>query len=294
MQLGRLARPAAYIALAVLTIYGVWVFLSGDSESVLTFWEAQLTLLPILLLIACIDIGFELTSWMWVYSRFGIRAWNRDGFLSCLATRAGLLLPVQLNRLIRPDSMAKLGRGTYRECLMAEGATFVLDATSALALIVGMLAFLVHPVIAIPAAFVVTIIVLSMGAKVANLLSGTKLKQPPGFWLSWQTFMIVALQMGGWIAYGVGLWLIVGKLPPDIPLSETILYATVSSVVGAGTGIPGGLGATEGLLGISLRLMSVPQEHLFVAVGSFRLLTFWIWIPVGWLALTLVNRRGAK
>jgi hypothetical protein len=37
--------------------------------------------------------------------------------------------------------------------------------------------------------------------------------------------------------------------------------------------------------------MSIPSEHLVLAVGAFRLITFWLWIPIGWLALAVVKRR---
>ena len=57
------------------------------------------------------------------------------------------------------------------------------------------------------------------------------------------------------------------------------------------TGLPGGIGATEGILGASLSFRQVPVEHLAVAVAAFRMITFWIWIPVGWLALLALRRE---
>jgi len=67
-----------------------------------------------------------------------------------------------------------------------------------------------------------------------------------------------------------------------------------SAVLGVSTGLPGGLGATEGIIGASLRLRSVPMEHLAIAIAAFRLITFWMWIPIGWAALAVVNRRIAR
>jgi uncharacterized membrane protein YbhN (UPF0104 family) len=43
-----------------------------------------------------------------------------------------------------------------------------------------------------------------------------------------------------------------------------------------------------------LRLRSVPVEHLAIAVAAFRLITFWLWIPVGWLALAVLRRRVSQ
>jgi hypothetical protein len=42
-----------------------------------------------------------------------------------------------------------------------------------------------------------------------------------------------------------------------------------------------------------MRLMHIPSEHLVLAVGAFRLITFWIWIPIGWLALGAVRRMAS-
>jgi uncharacterized membrane protein YbhN (UPF0104 family) len=56
--------------------------------------------------------------------------------------------------------------------------------------------------------------------------------------------------------------------------------------------LPGGIGVTEGILGASLRFRSVPVEHLAIVVAAFRLFTFWIWIPIGWLALFALKRQN--
>jgi hypothetical protein len=41
-------------------------------------------------------------------------------------------------------------------------------------------------------------------------------------------------------------------------------------------------------------MASIPAEHLALIVGAFRVLTFWIWIPVGWLALAMIRRRLSR
>ena len=54
------------------------------------------------------------------------------------------------------------------------------------------------------------------------------------------------------------------------------------------------IGATEGLLGASLKVRSVPVEHLAIAVAAFRLVTFWMWIPVGWIAIALLRKQSPE
>ncbi len=287
------ARPAGLALLALVTVYGIWRFATGDSEAVIDYWRGKLLTLPAVLGLAAIDVALECAAWMWVYARFGMRVGDSGGVCAFLAGRAGLLLPVQLGRLIRPDSMARLKRGPASECFKAEAVVFALDVTAVGALLAAVGAWVIHP-LAAPVAMLATIgAILFLGNRFADMLAGTHLALPDDFWLRWQTLAIVLVETGGWFVHGVALWILVRDLPGQAELWEAVFYSSGSAVIGAGSGLPGGVGATEGLLGVSLSLMSVPADHLALAVGGFRLLTFWIWIPVGWAALVAVNRRAA-
>jgi uncharacterized membrane protein YbhN (UPF0104 family) len=179
--------------------------------------------------------------------------------------------------------------------MKAEAVTFVLDGTSVVALIAGLAAFSLTPWAALPVVLLVICSLLFVGNRVAKALSGTKLALPASFWWSWKTFATVAVEMAGWAVNGVALFVIIRGLPGNPTCLDTIFFAAGSSVLGAGTGMPGGVGATEGLLGISLSIMNIPAAHLALAIGAFRLFTFWIWIPVGWVALVALRRRaGAR
>ena len=105
---------------------------------------------------------------------------------------------------------------------------------------------------------------------------------------------IVLIQMSGWLVHGFALYVLIAQLPGEITLWDPLFYAATSSVLGVGSGLPGGVGATEGLLGAALGMMKIPAEHLAFAVGGFRLATFWIWIPIGWLALGYVQRVAQR
>jgi uncharacterized membrane protein YbhN (UPF0104 family) len=102
---------------------------------------------------------------------------------------------------------------------------------------------------------------------------------------------IILINMAGWIAHGVALHTVVFDLPGDMTLWDSLFFAPGSAVLGVATGLPGGIGATEGLLGASLRFREIPIEYLALAIAAFRLITFWVWIPIGWLALGIINRR---
>jgi glycosyltransferase 2 family protein len=79
---------------------------------------------------------------------------------------------------------------------------------------------------------------------------------------------------------------------------ESLPWATIAVVYLAGSAIasaaptPGGLGATEAALVGGLVVVGVAERSAVPAVLLFRLATFWLPILPGWLAFTVMQRRG--
>ena len=96
-----ISRSAAFALLAVLTAYGVFEFARGDWEGAVAYWRNHARVLPWVLALAVLDVAFEALAAMWVYTRFGVRAFDRWGAAACLSMRAGMLLPAQLSRVSR-------------------------------------------------------------------------------------------------------------------------------------------------------------------------------------------------
>jgi uncharacterized membrane protein YbhN (UPF0104 family) len=287
----RIARFVGFVLLAAVTVYGIREFLTGDWRSASDYWLGKLPLLLAILVLALVDMTLEAFAWQWAYERFSLRARDLRGFGVALSANAGLLLPAQLGRLIRPDDMVKLGRGSLAECAKAEATVFVFDALSVVSLLAGVVAWRIHPLLTPVAISLVIAVSLFLGNRVAERLAGTKLGLPHHFWWSWQSVAIVIIQMTGWVANAIAFYVLVSGLPGNFTLWDALFIAPASSVLGLGTGVPGGIGATEGLLGSALRFNEVPAEHLALVVGAFRVVTFWIRLPIGWLALTLARRK---
>jgi len=287
-------RRAEFVGLLVLvavTAYGIYGAATGDWAAVTQFWRAKLALLPLIVGLAVLDVALGGVSWVWVLERFGIRARDRVGARVYIAERAGLLMPAQLGRLIRPDAMVRLGRGSLPDCVKAEAAVFVLDALSVVALLAALVAWLAHPALGLLTGAVVVLSALLLGDLLSNQLAQTRFGMPKGFWWNRQSVAIVVVQMTGWVAHGVAFYVLVAGLPGNLTLWDALFYAPGSAVLGIGTGLPGGVGATEGFLGASLRLSQVPVAQLALVVAAFRAVTFWLWIPVGWVALAGIRRR---
>jgi uncharacterized membrane protein YbhN (UPF0104 family) len=96
------------------------------------------------------------------------------------------------------------------------------------------------------------------------------------------------------MAHGLAFFILASDLPGEVGLWDALFLAPGSAVLGLGTGVPGGIGTTEALLGASMGIRGVPQEHLAVGVAAFRIVTFWLLLPLGWLALAYVGRRVRK
>jgi hypothetical protein len=285
------SRLAAFLILVVVTIVGIYRFVTGDWSEVIAYWKGHPEVIPLLLGISIVDVILEGVAWMWVYQRFRIRTFDRGGGCAFLAGRAGLLLPAQLGRLMRPDAVVALGRASVTDALKAEGVVFVLDGISVVALLAGLIVYRTYPA-AGPVAAVTTIgVMVFLGNTVSGFMTNTRLHLPATFWWAWPTLFIILINMAGWIAHGFALHVVVADLPGDMTLWDSLFLGPGSAVLGVATGLPGGIGVTEGILGASLRIRSVPVEHLAVAVAAFRLTTFWIWIPIGWMAIAILRRR---
>ena len=290
----RYARLVGFVILVVVSIYGVRQFMAGDAAAVTELWRSNLKLLPLVLLFAMLDLSLETAGWMWILSRLGLKTTDFTGVCVCVAGKAGLLLPAQLGRLIRPDLMVRLGRGKLGENLKAEGAVFVLDAVSVVALFAGLVTWRFNPFLAPVASATVIVVTLFLGNRLASLMSGTRLEFPRTFWWSWQAFAIVIVEASGWVAHGVAFFVLTSGLPGDLGLWDSLFLAPGSAVIGLASGLPGGLGLTEGLLGASLGVSGVPEAHHALGVATFRLITFWLLLPIGWIALALAERQVRK
>jgi uncharacterized protein (TIRG00374 family) len=75
-------------------------------------------------------------------------------------------------------------------------------------------------------------------------------------------------------------------------VSIAVVYLT-GSALGSAAPTPGGLGAVEVALSAGLTATGLGNGTALSAVLLFRLLTFWLPVPVGWVAFTYLQRKQA-
>jgi len=292
--LRRHARLAAFLVLAAVTAFGLWGLLSGGWRPALGHWRAKAPVLCLCVFLQAADIAFDSYLWSLILREFKIRYSRKIGTLIFLSGYAGLLLPWQAGRFIRSDAIARLGLGSFGEAVKAELILLFLTGVAAIAVVTGVATYTVFPW-ALPVAVPAVIAVFLLSAdRLFALLARTPVKLPPRYWWRWRTFAIGCLAMVGWFINGSILYLVVHDLPGSIVYNQALFVAPANLLLGVATGLPGGVGAIEGFMGVSLRLLDMPPAHLALAVGAFRLVTFWMWLPVGWLAFATVNRLALR
>ncbi|HEY1762384.1 MAG TPA: lysylphosphatidylglycerol synthase transmembrane domain-containing protein [Acidimicrobiales bacterium] len=96
------------------------------------------------------------------------------------------------------------------------------------------------------------------------------------------------LTLGYLIAFIAALHAL-GAHPALLPAA--IVYLA-GNTVGSFAPTPGGLGAVEAVLTAGLTAIGIPAHEAVPAVLIFRIATFWLPIPAGWLAYILLQRSG--
>ena len=81
----------------------------------------------------------------------------------------------------------------------------------------------------------------------------------------------------------------VGAHPPILPTAVVYL---AGNAVGSAAPTPGGIGGVEAVLAAGLTAIGIPAHEAIPAVLLFRVATFWLPIPAGWVAYLLLRRRG--
>jgi uncharacterized membrane protein YbhN (UPF0104 family) len=100
-----------------------------------------------------------------------------------------------------------------------------------------------------------------------------------------------ALLLNG--CYIAALWFSVHAFGGDVRLTQVAVVYLAGAAIGAAAPTPGGLGAVEVALSTGLAAAGMASAAAVSAVLLFRLATFWLPVPAGWLAFHWLQRRDA-
>lgn len=94
------------------------------------------------------------------------------------------------------------------------------------------------------------------------------------------------------LGYIVALWCCLAAFGESLSLVDIALVNLVGNALGALIPTPGGLGGVEGALTAGLSAAGVPATIAFSATILYRLCTYWGRVPIGWMAMRYLERRG--
>lgn len=94
------------------------------------------------------------------------------------------------------------------------------------------------------------------------------------------------------LGYTAGMLASLAAFDADIPVATAVFVYLAGAAVSSAAPTPGGVGATEAALIAGYTAVGVESATAFAAVLLFRLVTFWLPILPGWIALVSLQRKG--
>lgn len=94
------------------------------------------------------------------------------------------------------------------------------------------------------------------------------------------------------VGYVVALWSCLAAFGESLSLVDIALVNLVGNALGALIPTPGGLGGVEGALTAGMSAAGVPATIAFSATILYRLCTYWGRVPLGWVAMRYLERKG--
>jgi glycosyltransferase 2 family protein len=93
-------------------------------------------------------------------------------------------------------------------------------------------------------------------------------------------------------AYSLALLAALWSVGAHPAILATAVVFLAGNAVGSATPTPGGLGGVEAVMAAGLTAIGIPAHQAIPAVLLFRMVTFWLPIPLGWISYEVLHRRG--
>ena len=107
---------------------------------------------------------------------------------------------------------------------------------------------------------------------------------------TWQAAWVVVLAAGVWLADFGCLLFAFRAVHAAIPWSGVLLAYCVADIAGMLPVVPGGIGIVEGSLAAIMAAYGADRASALAATLSFRLVSFWLAIVVGWISVAAIAR----
>ena len=278
----------------VATLYAALLLFWGNSPkaalSILWSWTGLQA--AALCVLNYVLRGIRWRLWMAQFDRhFGAL----EGLRLYLAGYAFTPTPGNIGEAIRGLMLARNPLGTAQS-LAIFGAERLADLLCLLLLCLPAMGwFLLNASLQLPAPLVISLaagaallLVLALALLFVNrarLLTRFTWLQGPWSCLATRPMSWFVLTLAAWAAQGVAVWLICRALSIDVPVLTAIGFYAVAMVAGALSALPAGLGGTEVVLTGLLVAHSAASAAALTLTVLARLLTLWLAVAIGVVAL---------
>ena len=310
--LSRYRRPLISGLLLGITVILIILFVADFRDVTRVFAEMDLRLLPLILILAPFNYFFRYLKWNYYLKISGIKPepkMNRYIFMSGLSMT---ITPGKVGELLKCYLMKEhLGTPVSRtsSIVLAE------RVTDALAMVVlAILGFLAYPygrtIVPIAAGILFTLIIVFHSDALFKLLTNRLLKvellkksatflqdfQRSARMLFSTRNLVIAVGIGvvSWGFEGFVVYLAVQALGGEISILGSFFVVAFSSLLGALSFLPGGLGVAEGSIMTILMLTGIGTEMAAAATLITRFSTLWLGVGVGIVGLALTQREFAR
>jgi len=280
--------------LACVTVFVAWRFLREDGLEALTTWQGNLGWVALAIAMNLIGVAMDAICWTWTYRRCGLTVRGRVGLALFMSGYALQFLPAQTGRLVRPEAARRLGLGALRRGVEAEASLVYLDLSAVGLLIVTLALWQWHPAAGLMAGLTLATAALAAAGMIARLLPAwAGALRPSLFWIL-PGALCLGLRVLDRCLIGTVMLVLLWPVAGPVAYSRVALYALIGDSAGSDSGMPGGLGVAEPVLGWLLQMAELPAAQIVIVVGLYHLITFWVMVPIGWAAWLYVQRLPSR
>jgi uncharacterized protein (TIRG00374 family) len=265
--------------------------------------------LPLILGLTFCNYLFRFGNWQYYLRTLGIHVPRKDSFLIYLAGFSMSITPGKVGEIIR-SFLLKQATGTPLSKTIS--LTFVdrLTDVSALVLIIGIGAYGFHygeRIVWVLVALLVAILVLMTQRRAAEAILKALQRLPfiakrsaalyDVYESAYQLLIprrlafIIFLSLLGWGCEALGFYVTFLAFGIEANVGAALFIYAFSTIIGAISLLPGGLGLTEGSMAGLLLLVHVSKGVAAAATLVIRACTLWFGVILGSIVLMIVQRR---
>ncbi|MCX8065799.1 MAG: flippase-like domain-containing protein [Candidatus Hydrogenedentes bacterium] len=275
------------------TVYGILTFHQEDWDYIWKILYNKSEVILLVLTLRLIDWVIDFGVWRYVLFLYGISISFINSILVYMTQGAGILLPVQMGRVVRGYVLSKKFNVLGELCFVAELHMLIVVFSGAFltfSIFLGEYANMRFFIwVTSFAGLTIIWIFIRYGGKLFIKLF-PYLPQVKGGYLAYLILSIVCAL--GWFINGLIFFYLLESDGTNLSFVEAQLVLLGGVFLGAISGIPGGLGILEMVLGVSLYWFNIKTPEIIIVISIFRLLTYWLWIPLGWLAMVILGIRS--